>query len=719
MKLPVVRREYWVGVVCLIVAAAAAYSNSFHGPFIFDDILSIPENGSIRRLWPLSIPLHPPGFGTTVDSRPVLNLSLALNYAVSGTDVWSYHCVNLLIHVLGALTLFGLLRRSGWRVAASAEARSSVTAFALAVSLLWEVHPLQTESVTYVVQRAESLMSLCYLLTLYGFIRSVESVGPAARAWQVISWGFCLLGMGTKEVMVSAPVMVLIYDGLWVSASVGRALVRRPFYYLSLAACWIPLGLLVHHAGSRGGKSGPGSGVPFVQYWLTQPSAIAHYLRLTFWPDALVLDYGVSWVASIRTILPALSILALLLAATGYGLLRARRSDRPTAATAVGYLGLWFFALLAPTSLVPGSRQTLAEHRMYLALIPVLAAAVWGLAAAIRPWVGSRRRALLTVGLVLAVPCVFLTYRRNRDYLSDEAIFAHDVQVRPDDAYAQLNFGDVWVRRNRPLEGIKYFQAAIKLGLDDGLLEYNYGVALANLGRVEEAAPHFEAAIRLTPPEEGPQEYIFLAMINLGRVPEAIRLMAELLRLYPVVLSSRAVLAEDMVRSREFRFALPLYEAMVRAYPDLPDLHMDLGNALVEDGRPTEAIPRYREALRLRPDHPAAHYDLAQALLAIGRPGEATAEFRLALQSRPDFTLARYHLGLTLLRQGDAAGAAAEFERILRAAPSDNRTRCSLGDALWELGRTEQAIAQFRTVLMSDPDSGYARAQLQRLGAVP
>src|SRR6185369_8786768 len=107
--------------------------------------------------------------GTTVSGRPLVNLSLALNYAISGSNVWSYHALNILIHLAAGLVLFGLVRRtlSTFNFQAS-------TASACAVALLWTLHPLQTESVTYVVQRAESLMGLCYLLTLYGFIRGTE-----------------------------------------------------------------------------------------------------------------------------------------------------------------------------------------------------------------------------------------------------------------------------------------------------------------------------------------------------------------------------------------------------------------------------------------------------------------------------------------------------------------------------------------------------------------
>jgi hypothetical protein len=159
-----------------VLAALAAYHNSLAGPFVDDDVLSIMENRTIRQLWPIAPALSPPHNGETVGGRPLLNLSLAINYAISGLNVWSYHAANLLIHMAAALLLFGILRRtflmmekesgvfcaghssglSGKRHPTPFSLRKVATPLALASALIWALHPLQTESVTYIVQRAES-----------------------------------------------------------------------------------------------------------------------------------------------------------------------------------------------------------------------------------------------------------------------------------------------------------------------------------------------------------------------------------------------------------------------------------------------------------------------------------------------------------------------------------------------------------------------------------
>jgi hypothetical protein len=294
----------WFASAALIVLLVIAYANSFAVPFVFDDVPAITNNESIRH-WLTA--LSPPGDGATVMGRPLLNLSFAANYAAGGFAVAGYHAANLAIHLLAALTLFGLARRT---------LRSSGTLAAdwaaLAIALIWGLHPLQTESVTYIVQRAESLMGLCYLLTLYCYRRGADAGGSRAVAWFVASILAAAFGMGTKEVMVSVPVIALLYDRTFLSGSFRAAWQRRRWVLLGLAVTWVPLALLVAGAHNRGGTAGFGVGVSWSQYALTQFPAVTRYLTLSVWPHPLVFDYGAQWAQSIAAILvPAIAVTAL------------------------------------------------------------------------------------------------------------------------------------------------------------------------------------------------------------------------------------------------------------------------------------------------------------------------------------------------------------------------------------------------------------------------
>jgi len=164
-------------LLALIVAGLIVYCNSFTGPFIFDDADSIAGNPYIRQLWPPQY-LYSAPVNSTVAGRPIVSVTLALNYALCGYNVWGYHAVNLAIHILAGLVLFGIVRRTLLGQRLKRRFGQHASALACAVSVIWLVHPLQTGSVTYIIQRSESLMGLFYLLTLYCAIRSMQSKRP-------------------------------------------------------------------------------------------------------------------------------------------------------------------------------------------------------------------------------------------------------------------------------------------------------------------------------------------------------------------------------------------------------------------------------------------------------------------------------------------------------------------------------------------------------------
>ena len=393
------RRAITLAAGMIVIATLVAFSDSFCGVFVFDDYPGIINNRTLQHLWPIWGPLCPPKNHAAVDGRPLLNLSFAINYAISGENVWSYHATNLMIHVLAALLLFGIVRRTLLLPATRDTWRDAALPLAFVIGLLWALHPLQTESVTYIAQRAESLVGLFYLLTLYCFIRGASSVspllsgeGPGVRAagdtsantlavlhdrphpsplpkgegtvWYVGSAAACLLGMASKEVMVSAPLVVLLYDRTFCAGSFREAWRRRRAFYLALAATWLLLGGLVLSTGNLG-KTGGTSPHEFTwwSYLLTQPGVIVYYLWLSVWPVDQCLDYGWPAAKTVTGVLfPMVAVLGLL-ALTAWALVK-----RP----ALAFLGVSFFAVLAPTSSFLPLRQAAFEHRMYLPLAVVL-----------------------------------------------------------------------------------------------------------------------------------------------------------------------------------------------------------------------------------------------------------------------------------------------------------------------------------------------------------
>ena len=178
----------------------------------------------------------------------------------------------------------------------------------------------------------------------------------------------CLLGMATKEVMVTAPLVVLLYDRTFAAGSFKQALHLRKRLYVLLAVTWIPLGFFVISTGwDRGGTAGPGQATALLGYWLAQFQAVGRYAMLTVWPSPLVFDYGtVALKHPAQSLFYALGVVPCV-AGTCFALMR-----RP----ALGFLGAWFFVILAPTSLMPVVTQTVAEHRAYLPMVAIVAFAV-------------------------------------------------------------------------------------------------------------------------------------------------------------------------------------------------------------------------------------------------------------------------------------------------------------------------------------------------------
>jgi tetratricopeptide (TPR) repeat protein len=585
---------------CLVlaIAAALAYGRTFSAPFLFDDEPTILRNETIRE-WRTA--LSPPG-DTTASGRPLVNLSLAFNYAIGGTDVWSYHVFNLAVHILCGLTLFGIVRRllppGSWPAAFCA-------------ALLWTLHPLDTEAVTYIVQRAESMMSLFYLQAIYWFVRSKPSAptalgaGPAesghgAKACAVASVLCCALGMATKEVMVSAPVVIFLIDRLCFAGSPAEAWrLRRP-YYCGLAATWLLLAWLVWTAGSRGGTSGFDVGVSAWRYWATQPLAIVRYLRLAVWPHPQVFDYGPQWLWTpgrppsakalfLGLLLPGAAIAALA-AVAAVGVWRNRWT---------GLFGFFFFAILAPTSVIPGNRQTAAEHRMYLALAPVAVAVAL---------VATRRlgRAAVPTCLLLAAALGLATIHRNRDYATEVGIWTDTVDKVPDNYFARNNLGMALEKvPGRLPDAIAQLREALRLDPSMAVVHFNLGEVLSRVpGRLDEAASEFREAIRLQP-------NLVPARVDLG----------------DACLRQPGHLDEAVAQFKE----------AVRLNPDSAAARVGLGNSLARlPGRLDDAVSEYQAALRLNPSLAEAHFNLAVALLQLGRVDEARTHLEAGLVTRPD-----------------------------------------------------------------------------------
>jgi cytochrome c-type biogenesis protein CcmH/NrfG len=564
-----------------------AYSGTLRVPFVFDDRESIVGNPTLGSL---KSALLPPD-NATVGGRPVLNLSLAVNRALGGDGVWGYHAANLLIHILAAMALLGIVRRT-LEPALGRRARP----LALSAALVWALHPLLTESVTYVIQRAESLMGLFYLLSVYCFIRGADASKPTAAAWRILCVGACALGMATKEVMVSAPLVILLLDRTFIAGSLAAALRSRGGVYAGLAATWILLAALVVSGHGRGGTAGFSAGVAWWSYALTQLPAVAHYLRLCLWPHPLAFDYGTSLAGLTAGGVPGAIVVLGLAAATVWALVR-----RP----ALGFLGFAFFAILAPSSsVVPVVTETMAEHRMYLPLIPVVLVAVAAVGRVARGFT-------LPICVVLAAALGLATFLRNGVYRSEESLWRDTVDAVPDNPRAHNNLGFVLSGEPGRLgDAVGQYEEAVRLRPSYATAHANLANALVRIpGRMDDAIAHYEESLRLDPTQYETQYNLACALQGRpGRADEAIERLEEAVRLKPDYAEAHANLGFELQgRPGGLAGAIAHYEASLRLNPSNSAVHANLALAILQSGGSRdEAAAHVRESLRLDPGNPTA-----------------------------------------------------------------------------------------------------------------
>ncbi len=665
----------------IVAAGAAAYSNSFAGKFLFDDENAIVHNPNVRRLWP-------PRAGA-MRHRPVLFLSLAANYAFGGLDVRGYHAVNLAAHLLAALALFGVVRRTLLLPRLGGRFASAALPLAAAAAAIWAVHPLQTGAVTYVVQRAESMMGMFFLLTMYFAVRGFTGGGRAG--WFASAAAACAAGMGTKEVMVAAPVVVLLYDRVFVAASWREVAGRRWVLYAVLAGTWLivaaPVAALLSGAGSTG--VGPRAR-PWGAYALTQSAVIAHYLRLAFWPVGLCLDYGWTLAKGAADVFPQGLLVAALLAGTAVALWR-----RPAA----GFLGAWFFLILAPTSSIIPLADAAFEHRMYLPLAAVVCLVVIGgyaLAARLPGRPAAAAAGTLLAGAAVAALAA-LTYLRNEDYADAEAMYRDVVGQRPENQRARANLGFAVFEKGRIAEAGGHFQIATDRAPDYHLGHVGLARVAAALGRADAAIGHFQRALQLKPNAADVHNNLGMLLRARGRVPEAIAHYRRAIEIKPYQAEIHNNLGVALAGEGNRAEAVRCFREAIRCRGGFAGAHKNLGAVLLQLGQGREALRHLQRARALEPDMPGVHYHLGLALVMLARPGEAVGHFRAELAARAGNVEAANALAWVLATcpdetVRDGAEAVTLAEKACGNAPGSPGRVDTLAAAYAEAGRFEDAL---------------------------
>ncbi len=614
-----------IGYVLLIVLAGIlVYYNSFNAPFIFDDHDQILQNERIQRLSLADI------FRDT--NRPIVDLSFAINYALGQKEVWGYHVVNLGIHILAALVLIGIIRRTLWLPRFRQRYGQDAQTIGLFAALIWLVHPLQTESVTYITQRAESMMGLFYFLTLYCIIRHVEN---RQRKWGIAAVIACALGMGTKEVMVTAPLCIWFYEKIVAGNSFLKIYRERGWVYLGLVSTWI---LLVHwEMAPRYDIPTAGFGVKGMtpwQYALTQPGVILHYLKLAVWPDPLCLDYGWPLAETWPAIVIPFFIIGIFILATFWAVKR----QGPLA-----FAGIWFFLILSPSSSFIPIKDAAFEHRMYLSSAGVVALMIFAGEFLLTRWAASKS-ILITTMIAVAGIFGWLTLERNKIYATEISVWQDVIGKRPDNARAQFNLGLALLLQKENDAALRRFKEAVRLKPDYSEGYYNIGLILIRQNRFKEAMAPLQKALEINPRYAEAHNNLGSALLQLGKDEEAKGHFLDAVKISAANAEAYNNLGIIAVKEHDPKDAVAYFLKSVAAEPASAQTYYNLALSSLDSGNPRDAVKYATAATQLEPRNPNYHYILAAAYVQARSFPDAEKHFLQTLQLQPGFKAARHGL---------------------------------------------------------------------------
>lgn len=633
----------------LILLTGAVYANSLRAPYLYDDKYYFERDVSYRSI---------AGALANSPTRRVGVLTFVAEYRAHRWSPVGCHSLNVTIHALAGLVLFGFVRRTLNLPGTATALAERATTLSGIIAAVWLVHPIQTCAVTYVIQRFESLMGLWFLLALYGLARGATSTN--SWLWYGLAAVADWLGVQTKEVMAVVPVVAVAYDRIFLSDSWREVLRRRGGLHAAFALCSGWAAYEIRWAFDPTFHASAGVGTPGLTSWIylrSQGGVILHYLRLVFWPDRLALDYAWPIAQSAAEIYVPGAVILGLLAITGWALWRRPRW---------GFLGLTFFVILAPTSSVMPIKDLAFDHRMYLPLAAIVSLTVLGLASFIFRN-DQTRRGVCYIALGTAILVVGAlgtrTVVRNRDFSDAIRLWSSNNRAAPQNSrgFAQLGFG--LLDKGRVVEAERQFQRAAELNPRAYWTLMGLGRVRFKQARFDEAAGYFERARRIAVSRAIACEYLARIEERHGRWP----------------------------RAAEF------YREAIEVDPNYEQVRLGLARVLLNQGESAECATVLRDALvresRSRPVRQMLAELLATTSDASVRNGPEAVGLAEALASETDY---RHAATLDILAA--AYAAVGRFDRAIEAAerglslPADQTTRTRLKERL-EKYRNAEAIA--------------------------
>jgi tetratricopeptide (TPR) repeat protein len=539
---------------------------------------------------------------------------------------------------------------------------------------------LQTEAVVYITQRTELFVGFFYLSTLYCGIRYWTARAERARLWWLILATIaCLAGMASKEVMVSAPVVLLLYERTFISGTFRESIRHSWQLYAGLSLGWVLL-FFLNRDGPREISAGFGLEVPAVTWWFTQAKVLLMYLKLVVEPWPLLIEYHTPYLNSFDAAWPWVIAVAGLVAGNA---LLLRRSN------AVGFVGAAVLLILSPTLIVPIITEVAAERRMYLPLAALeallIVGAYWAVIQLERS-LGSKspsRRKWLSpvaaaVAIVLASILAIASAQQLHAYHTPETLWIDVLRHYPDDPLAHNNLAAILAEHGETETALAHYQRALELKPNFILAACNLGNSLRKMGRIQEALEVARDLVLRCPDSPDAHNNLGAALLDSGDVERA---------------------------KREFQLSIDLHADNAAA-------HTNLGKLLFDADQVDEALREFQTAIRLKPDSVVAHYAAATAYRRIGRPEAAISELEAVLRLDPEYAEAQNNLANALAAVGRRAEAIEHYQQAVRLQPDSYVACLNLANALTTAGRAIEAEEMYQRAIALDPKASEPHRRL-------
>ncbi len=630
-----------------------SYFGSFTAGFVLDDYSAIVHNPFIKHLNPLLI------WGREHE-RFLTNVTFALNYVSGGLHVVGWHAINLLIHVTVSFFVF-LLTLATWQTPALKNSISKYNqyVFSSVTACIFLVHPIQTQSVIYLAQRATLLSALFYLAALYCYVnfRLNEECLCTRRFYGAAI--FCVIGgIFSKPNFVTLPLAILCYEACFFGFEKGKNVSFKRLFLLFvffLPGLVIPfmlmgpqrLNILISEGSLPAGQAGAAAPFPF-QYLLTQFNVLVVYLKLLFFPLGLNFDYDFKISKGFFEFPTYLSFTALsLIIFLGFRL----RKTKPLIAFGI----FWFFTtLLADSSLFPLA-DVIFEHRLYLSCYGFalgLTFFLWELL--------KDQKKFLTVSALILVALFILTEKRC------------------------FIWGD-------PL---RLMQDAVAKSPRKARVHHNLGAIYYERGEIGKAKNSFEEALRYDPGYVVAKNNLGMIAVDEHQVQKAENIFRELILKYPDYYESYINLASLYEKDGKDSEAMRLFNESLLKNPYSCEAYIGMGNIDAKKGNLKNAEIHFQKAIWLNPDSALGRYDLGNVYYHVGRFYESLLEYERAVKIKPRFFEAYNNMGNIFFYFGDRVKAEENFRKAVEANPNFAEGYVNLANVFYELGYIQESRRQ-------------------------